>query len=790
MTPRTIPPARIRSPRRQLWQVPIFFLGLATLVGVCTARPTWHTGDLRQLERDMDRARQLLGQHRIDVGELVPLADRLTGQASRHAEQAGEIEYLAGSLYTCIAERDPAGAVIDAWAKARQHLEEAQTLGVAEGDFPRLTYLLAKSSYYTGAEMQEVIEALERSIEAGAEHPAEGYALLAQAYLHLPNRDVESALNAVERELSVPYVGEDLLAPARLLKGELLLELKRPEEARKAFANIGIQAPPLVLAKARYLRALTLQQEERWSEAEVQWKDALEDRAAPPSDPARVLYYLGVCYRKMDQSAEAARVWAECAQRGDAQEAGPAALIQLAELQESNADCTHVLDALSQAVRDVKNAEEWHNSLIDVNRLRDAFETGCERVRKEGRFEQAVRLATVYEPFAAEGKAEMQLGRAEFEWGRQIQPMQVDEARGKFRMAGEAFNKASGLAAGPEDRVARLWLAAESFALAAESKQTIADVQAMFDVSKAENVPLDPQHRGKALYLRAEAHRALGENTLADHFYGECINYRTPFAYRSRYQLAMAAIEQKKIDKARGMLEHNLSQLHLEDAPDLEAQEKSLYGLARLLFESHEYSAAVTQFKQALEKFGDNPEALRARFDLAESYRALADEEVRAVTPGNRLSLDAKKHHEREFRVCIKNAAQKYQEVAEDLGKLALTRPLNKDEDGLLWQAQVYWAGCRHSFGEFAEALKLYQQLGDRYKGTAREVYALQGVAGCYWSINGPGDTIKAAQTVERIRTLLATYNDADLKIEPAPWTHSQWDDWLKKVSRPTTGQK
>jgi tetratricopeptide (TPR) repeat protein len=368
--------------------------------------------------------------------------------------------------------------------------------------------------------------------------------------------------------------------------------------------------------------------------------------------------------------------------------------------------------------------------------------------------------------------------------------MQAEEARGKFRMAGEAFNKSSSLAAGSDARVDRLWLAAESFSQAAESKQTIAAVEAMFDFSKLESVSLDPQRRGKALFLRAEAHRALGEETLAQHYYGECINYRTPYAYRSRYQLAMAAMEQKKIDEARGMLEHNLSQLHLEDSPDREAQEKSLYGLARLLFRSGDYSGAVTQFKQALERFGDNSEALRARFDLAESYRALADDEVRAIAPGNRLSPDAKKHHEREFRICIKEAAEKYQAVAGELAKIASARKLNQDEEELLWQAQIYWAGCRHSFGEYKEALKLYQQLAERYKGTAREIYALQGVASCSWLVNGPGDTIKAAQTVELIRTLLAKFSDADLKIEPAPWTRNQWEEWLKKVSRSTDKQQ
>src|SRR5262249_3668273 len=157
----------------------------------------------------------------------------------------------------------------------------------------------------------DVIEFLTRSIDGGADNQAEGYAMLADAYLHQPQRDVEAALAANEKELAVPFVGEELLAPARLLRGELLLELKHSEEARKVLANIGIQAPPAVLAKARYLRALSLQNDERWPEAEVLWNEALEDRAVPPPEPGLVMYYLGICYRQLKQPAEAAQVFSD-----------------------------------------------------------------------------------------------------------------------------------------------------------------------------------------------------------------------------------------------------------------------------------------------------------------------------------------------------------------------------------------------------------------------------------------------------------------------------------------------
>src|SRR5437660_10270354 len=145
-------PGSMRPARRQLWQVPLFFLGLAALVGVCVARPTWREGDARKLERDLAHARQVLEQRRSASGDLIPLADRLQDQASRHPERGGEIYFLAGSLYVSIAEHDPAATILDAWKKARSYLEEAQTLGVAEADILRLTYRLAKAWYHTGGD--------------------------------------------------------------------------------------------------------------------------------------------------------------------------------------------------------------------------------------------------------------------------------------------------------------------------------------------------------------------------------------------------------------------------------------------------------------------------------------------------------------------------------------------------------------------------------------------------------------------------------------------------------------
>src|SRR5262249_39095175 len=158
---------------------------------------------------------------------------------------------------------------------------------------------------------------------------------------------------------------------------------------------------------------------------------------APPREPARALYYLGICYLKQHLSADAAHAFAECAQRGDAGDTGAAAAIGLAELQLAEADPAPALDTLERVVRDFKEPGDWHNPLVDLDRVREVLEMGCEKLRKDGRFELAMRLAALYEPLAAEGSGQLQLGRAAFEWGQRTLKTRPEEARGRFHLAGE-----------------------------------------------------------------------------------------------------------------------------------------------------------------------------------------------------------------------------------------------------------------------------------------------------------------------------------------------------------------
>ena len=107
--------------------------------------------------------------------------------------------------------------------------------------------------------------------------------MLTEANLRLPVPDVEAALAANEKFLALPMDQEKVLAPARLVRAELLLRLQRRDEARVVLANINPTAPPAVYARARGMRATLCQQDELWSEAQKLWEEILQESpyAAP-----------------------------------------------------------------------------------------------------------------------------------------------------------------------------------------------------------------------------------------------------------------------------------------------------------------------------------------------------------------------------------------------------------------------------------------------------------------------------------------------------------------------------
>lgn len=806
-------------PLRQLWQVPTFLLGLLALAAVCLARPPWHGPRATCGVPAFAPLRELLKQPDFDRDRALVLGAEAVRDAGPTPRAAAEAHFLLGSVYAALAERAGAGPGGDPWREARTHLEQAKALGVPEDDRTRLDYRLGKAWAHTGEPPQKVIAALAPAAEEGPEDDLDavrGYGLLAEAYLKLPRPDLEAALAATEKQIGRPITNDDLLAPARLRRGELLLSLGRPDEAAGALKNVGAKAPPAVAAQARRLRVRILEEQEQWAEAAAVWREVLDDAQAPPRDREVVLYHFGLCLRNGDRKDEALRAWEECLRRDPAGEEGPAAALGVAELRLREPQVEPALTAFERAVRDVKGPGDWHNALVTVERAREAFEAGCRAARSAGAFEASARLARLYERLAPPGRAQELLAEAADAWAgaarEKARRASGDEARKLYgeaedllRQAAAAYEQAADAQKDPAEQAERLWSAANRFLEGRDADRAAAAFERFLKVAQQPDLLAAERFNARlseAWYKLALARRDAGSENAARAAFAQAAGrskWSSRYVYRARYELAYSKRTYDSrtnswawTDDAENELEANLRLLReARDDRDDEAREKTLYALGDLYFERREQngliSKAINTLEEALHDFPGNSGAVYARYQLAESYRLRADQRSRnfedvGLGPLARLGNEQKVMEDREKAIAT------YQELSRGL-EARTSR--DESEERLLAYALEAAADLRFLAGGYAKAGEMYEAFAERYKGRPEEhATAVADVLRAYWhaaKYPAPGDDAakvrlygqKAQRALEEIRAALP-------KLEPKK--RAEFERWLKSFEPPAAG--
>ena len=749
---------------RQLWQVPVFLLGLGAVAVLLLARPLWHTPAAVARHR-LDRARRLLEQADADPDRIITEAQAYLDQAGPDADRAGEAHFLIGSTWVRVA-RSARKDAASAWRAAREALEEAQQRGVPPGDAALLRFRLGLCGFHTGADPGRIIPLLADTVEA-SDDKVEGYRVLTLAYLSQSRPDLAGALKANEALRQLPLLGEDVLGPARLQAGELLLELRRPAEARRVLRTVSTAAAPDVLTRARTLLARTYQAEGGWAEAAALWQEILADGRQPPSHPGPILYQLGLCYRRQEQPKEAARAWGDCLARNDGDSAEAAAL-GLGEVLLAGGK-PDALKTFEQAVRRVRTPKDWKNSFVSLPEARTAFENAVAVCRGRGDFEGALRLAGLYQRLAEPGRATLLRGQVAEGWAQtlsELPPGSAARSATKIaalsREAGDAYLLSAEQAATKAVRAERLWLSAGTYLRAQDAGRAALVLRKFLALGER------PDFAGEAWYLLAEAERRLRHEREAEAAYKECLRYPGRFAARSRFQLSQIELGRGSTDNAKEILERNIKQLRLE--PDDEAMEKSLFAYGSLLFRRRDYQAyqqAQARLEEAVAKFPQSPSAVRGRFELAEACRLLAAEEARRAQDGN-LEKRTREHHLEKERQLLRKAVEQYAAL-DPYTRGVAGSPLSAGEQT---RALFDLAECRFRLGEYATALRLYDGLAGRYKGRPERLVALGGKARCYAANK---DDIRFQEQLEEIRRALPTL-DAE--------SRRRWEAWLRVAGK------
>src|SRR5262249_32673641 len=158
-------------------------------------------------------------------------------------------------------------------------------------------------------------------------------------------------------------------------------------------------------------------------------------------------------------------------------------------------------------------------------------------------------------------------------WARSCETgHQLEEARAHFREASAAYQAVASQAATPADGARWLWHSSECAIQGQDYPTAIAQLKHFLEVETT------PNRLGEAWFVLAQVHHDCNDAQAASAAYHKCIELDGPFAFRARYQLALALMEEGKLDDAEAALKQNLELMR--DAPEEEAQEKSLFTLA------------------------------------------------------------------------------------------------------------------------------------------------------------------------------------------------------------------
>jgi tetratricopeptide (TPR) repeat protein len=756
----------------RLWQVPVFVSGLLALGGAWAFHVYGYDPEVHRIESVLVRARDSLNTPDSVGKGVVDGLENTLRRGVRSPEQLTELHFLLGSVYTRQAEKLGSERAQELWSKALDHLQEAKTLGVEPADQARLDYRLAKALFHTSSDINLIAFSLRQSIETGAEDRAEGYDLLTQAYLRWQPPRIQEALEVNARLIQLPAVDEKLLARARLLRGELLLQIKDREGARKALAHIGPDAPPTIQSQALYLRARSYQEDNAWNEAATLWEQGLASSRFSQANRGRVIYWLAVCYRNLGRPADAERMWREIA--GKPTEEGQAASLHLGRSRLLAGDSVGALGLFGRALERVGRPEEYRNSLVELGEARAALETSARTLLERGQFEKATEIVNLYTRLGPLQQVELMRAQVAEGWAAArlaaagndaaIAVRETKAARDQFLAAGTAFEAAADATNDNKQKTDWLWHAAGDYRQANDAARTVAVLGRFVKLAIA------PEKLGEAWYRLGESHQILGNEAAAVGSFARCIEHPSRFAYLARFELAQAEVKRGNLANAEDILQQNIVLLK---GADPEAYEKTLYALGFVLYKRENYSLAAQRLDLALKLYPGNPRSIEARFALADCCRRLADAEAPnagAFVPGIRPHL----HKQR--TTLLDKAATNYQKLVDDLetrrgGPAPLT-----DVERRLWRASFFGlADCRFNVGDWAEAGRLYDRMVGHFQHEYEGLLALRGLYRTYVVVGDSTSLVKANATVQRALVILNELDDTVFKGRPETEGREAW---------------
>lgn len=727
--------------------------------------------------------------------EAQHLAQRLRDQGTLAPNELGGPVFVLGAAAAYEARETWAKDRGSRYLVAAGYLDEARSRGFPAGRKPEGLLLLGESLFHSG----QVPASRPMLLEALAENPQQKSAIhdmLAAAYFEDANPNLPEALKC-----NGLFLADKFLDPAQREKGllrqaEIQLRMGNVAECQRSLDQVPRGAKNL--AGVTLVRGQILMHQARIAIRDEHASDAARAKARQQYDEAIKLfrqaqgqdtlsaqatrkahYLIGVCFLELgDYRAAAGQFERTRLTYGGTPEA-VAASFQEAELARVLGHENEALSAYRRALRSVSDPKTFSNPWVSLDELRAKAYAAYQHYMDRQDFGVALQLVQGFTPLFPAAKKTLWSAETCDRWARALAakaerlphdqrlPL-LRQARAQFRKAGQSYRELARLETVTRQYTDHLWSSAEAYLAGQDYRDAV--------VVLNEYLKNETKHRHSlALVKLGEALLALDRTDEALAALKDCVDFhpRDAAAFRARLLASRAYLEKSDLDKAEGLLEDNLNGVL---SPSSLEWRQSLFALGRLLHVRGDYEKAVARLGEAVHRYPDAPEALEARYLMADACRRSAEalqEQLRTSQVRNARLARMKQIHE-----SLGKAIDEYQRVQAILNERQQNGSLTPEEKAILRNSIFATGDVQFDLGKYDEAVETYTTAAYRYQGEPASLLAYLQMASAYERLRKPAE---ARNTLKQARVVVARIQgDAAFTIA-TPFSRKEWEQLIDK---------
>ena len=722
-------------------------------------------------------------------------AETLIGQLQQQPQNPDD---FGGALFVLGAVK--ANQADNEWSAARQravhlvaarYLQKALSLGVKEEIDPQLRFLLGQS-LIQGNQPRRGIEVLSDALAVQDAPSKKVHALLTEAYLALPDPDLNAVLRHSQAYLEFDDLTADQRREASIVRAETLGKLGRNDEAAAILDELkdGVAGD----AKLRNLSGrlklgsastLSIENPERQALidqaiGDLQAAQRLDTQSGEITRRAR--FWIGKAYELEGDHEAAIEEYDQLGKLfGDTDES-LAAQVAEADLLRYDGMNDQALAAYRSVVESVGSPVTYSNKLLSLGELRKRLRSAHASFIEKEHFESALSLLEQFNLLFTHEEIIELLAKTHEAWGKSelreadgMSPLRAAELLKEgwyhMRASGRAYESLAEVRFATREYTDDLWIAAENY----YQGQSYSHAARVLE----DYLRYEPERRNAAVFLRlGQCYLTTGEIDNAVRALEQCITMhpRDLAVYQARLECVRAYRQLNRHEEAEQLLLENINGEEL--TPDSPEWRDSLFELGELFHETERYKQAFEALEEAVIRYPDAHQALMARYTIARSFHNAAQipaEKVKLAKTENERQKNRKLRDEN-----LEGALKNYRLVQrmltlEDHGES------NALKQQLLRNCYMMQGSVLFQLRRYEDARKAYANVSTLFQNEPFVLESFVHIATCWRRLDQP---MNARRTIEQAKLVLQRLpSDTNFKLA-TNFNRQQWQLLLDEMAK------